>query len=191
MDSAKNDLIEALTLACQINTDTLASYSQLATASELTDEAAAQLAAIYTAAETDPLLNFLINELDYILNRRLGLLNEPLASEYKDQQAFLREHLEEMPFDFEYRKQMQQLLSEEGVYDGPIDGVFGKRSKEAIETFHRRIQQMLAERGFYNKSIDGIFGEHSVTAVKQFQKSKALKDDGVPGRKTYQELKLG
>lgn len=191
MESAREDLIEALAKACQVNADALADYSKLATSSELTDEAAEQLAAIYTAAENDPCLNFLINELDYILNSRLGLLTEAAASEYKDQQAFLLEHLEEMPFDFVHRKEMQQLLLEVGFYDGPIDGVFGKRSKEAVEAFHREVQQMLAERGFYQRPVDGVFGEYSVAAIKQFQKSKALKDDGVPGRKTYKELQLG
>jgi peptidoglycan hydrolase-like protein with peptidoglycan-binding domain len=117
------------------------------------------------------------------VNQRLGLLTISAVENYKDQQAWLREHLEQMPLDREYRKEMQQLLSEEGFYKGPIDGILGKRSTKAIDLYFRKVQELLHERGLYEKDVDGVLGEHSIEAVKQFQRATALKEDGVPVKK--------
>lgn len=188
MECAIDSLSDEIGKISQADTDTLTDYYRLIQQTELTDEDAELLAAIYTKAEASPLLNFIINELDYVVNQRLGLLDDSDIEGYKDQQAWLREHLEQMPLDREYRKEMQQLLSEEGFYKGPIDGILGKRSTKAIDSYFRRVQELLHQRGLYEKNVDGVIGEYSIEAVKQFQRAKALKEDGVPGRETFTAL---
>ena len=188
MQPTVDGLNDAVSQACQADANLLAEYYKLTLKEELTDAEAARLERIYTKAEASPLLNFLINELDYIVNQRLGLLTISAVENYKDQQAWLREHLEQMPLDREYRKEMQQLLSEEGFYKGPIDGILGKRSTKAIDLYFRKVQELLHERGLYEKDVDGVLGEHSIEAVKQFQRATALKEDGVPGKETFTAL---
>ena len=188
MECAIDSLNDEISKASKADADILAEYYKLTLKNELTDADTEKLAAIYTKAEASPLLNFLINELDYIVNQRLGLLNVSSVETYKDQQAWLREHLEQMPLDRKFRKEMQQLLSEEGFYKGPIDGILGKRSTKAIDRYFRKVQQLLHERGLYEKDVDGMLGEYSVEAVKQFQRANALKEDGVPGRETFTAL---
>jgi hypothetical protein len=163
-------------------------YYRLATYHELSDEDTDRLVAIYEQAEADPLLSFLINELDSILNQRLGLLDPKHQSSYEDQLAWLREHLQEIPYESESRKKMQTLLQELKYYSGPIDGVWGKRSEKAIHKLHQQAQLRLREEGFYHNKIDGNFAEKSITAVKRFQEARNLKADGVLGLETLEFL---
>jgi len=188
MECTIGSLDDEISKASQANTEILAEYYKLTLKNELTDTDVEQLATIYTKAETSPLLNFLIDELDYIVNQRLGLLSVSAVETYKDQQAWLREHLEQMPLDRKYRKEMQQLLSKEGFYKGPIDGILGKRSTKAIDHYFRKVQELLHERGLYEQDVDGVLGEYSIAAVKQFQRANALTEDGVPGKETFTAL---
>lgn len=156
MDCSIDNLVEQLIQASQRYAATLAEYQRLALQSELTEAEADRMAAIYTEAEAFPLLNFLINELDYRLGQHLGLLSDDKLKEYQDQQAWLREHLQGMPFDHEYRRKVQQLLREQKFYDGAIDGVLGERSVAAVEQFQRA--QQLKE--------DGVPGQHTFAALQ-------------------------
>jgi murein L,D-transpeptidase YcbB/YkuD len=140
MNCPIEDLVDRLTQASQKYESKLSEYLRLASRSELTDEEADQLAAIYIEAEQEPLLIFFINELDYLLGQKLGLLDADLIVDYKNQQSWLREHLQEMPLDQEYRKEVQRLLQEQNFYDGPIDGVLGKRSVKAVKQFQQQHQ---------------------------------------------------
>lgn len=185
--NSSRDLINVLLEGCQIYVNQLTEYAELALRPELTEQDAERLDKIYAEAEKDCLLNFFINELDDILNTWLGLLNHDVINCYADQQAWLREHLEQIFFDYKRRKEMQRLLRQLGIYDGPIDGVLGKRSAEALEKCCE-LQTMLQEQGFYDRKVDGYPGEHTVKAVKQFQKTHELKDDGIPGNKTFSAL---
>jgi Putative peptidoglycan binding domain len=188
MECTMGGLDDAIGTISKRDTDILAEYYKLTLKGELTDEDAAQLEAIYTKAEASPRLNFLINEIDYIVNQKLGLLDVSSVETYKDQQAWLREHLEQMPLDYKYREEMQKLLSEEGFYKGPIDGILGKRSTEAIDNYNRKVQELLHEYGLFEKDADGVLDEYSIEAVKRFQRGNALKEDGVPGRETFTAL---
>lgn len=173
-----------LVKSCHTYEPILAEYSRLATCNELSDEDADHLVAIYEQAKSDLLLSFLINELDSILNQRLGLLDQKHQKDYADQLAWLREHLQEIIYEVEARKKMQALLQELKFYSGPLDGVWGKRSEKAIYKLHKQAQRRLREEGFYHDKIDGDFAEKSITAVKRFQESRKLKADGVLGLET-------
>lgn len=188
MECTMGGLDDAIGIASEAYIDILAEYYKLTLKGELTDEEADRLEAIYTNAEASPQLNFLINEIDYIVNERLGLLNVSSVETYKDQQAWLREHLEQMPLDYKHREEMQKLLSEEGFYKGPIDGILGKRSMKAIDKYYKKVQQLLHEYGLFEKDADGVLDEYSIEAVKRFQRGNALKEDGVPGRETFTAL---
>jgi murein L,D-transpeptidase YcbB/YkuD len=156
MDCQSEDLVERLTQASQKYASQLAAYCVLALRIELTDEEADQMAAIYAEAEQDPLLNFFINELDYLLGQESGLLNAALIEDYKNQQSWLREHLQEMPLDQEYRLAVQRLLQAQKFYDGPIDGVLGKRSVAAVKQFQQ--SQQLKD--------DGVPGQETFAALQ-------------------------
>ncbi len=160
-------------------------YSQIAVKREPSEAEADRLAALYTEAETDLVLNFFITKLDRQLAEHLDLLDAGTINKHGNQQALLREHLVQTVFDQEYRSDIQRLLQEQRFYDGPIDGILGQRSCAALREFRKSLQEQLKERGLYQGAIDGELGERSVAAVIQFQKSRHLKGDGVPGPKTF------
>lgn len=184
----QHELIPALLQASEDYADLLTDYKEIALCNELSEEAEGRLEQIYAEAEEQPMLNFLLTELDHILNRQLGLLDSVAIEGYKDQQAWLRERLEQAPFEYAHRQQVQKMLAEEGFYEGPIDGVFGNRSTQAMERLNTQVQELLHERGLYTAQIDGVFGRHSIKAVRAFQKSKALEDSGTPNRETFLAL---
>jgi murein L,D-transpeptidase YcbB/YkuD len=156
MDGRIEDLVARLTQASQRYTSKLSEYCELASRSELTDEEADQMAAIYSEAEQEPWLNFFINELDYLLGQQIGWLSPEVIEDYKNQQSWLREHLQEMPIDQEYRMEVQRLLQEHNFYDGPIDGVLGERSVAAVKQFQQ--SQHLKD--------DGVPGKQTFAALQ-------------------------
>lgn len=188
MEYPSSDTSACLTAASQQYKEKLTEYYRLSLCRELSDEEAERLAWIYEEAESDSYLSFLIEEIDYFINRRLDLLGASMNREYENQKAWLREHLQEVPVDEDSRKDMQRLLRGFKYYKGPIDGVIGVRSMEAIQKFHEDAQRTLSEKGFYHQEIDGIFGMGLVAAVKQFQKTLKLKEDGVLGKETSEKL---
>lgn len=155
-DLIDRDLVDLLMQASQHYDLILTNYFKLAMTQQLSDEDADQLEAIYITAEHDQLLNFFINEFDYILGKRLGVLSAESIEDYKNQQAWLREHLEENPFDQAYRIEIQELLQKQGFYDGPIDGVLGDRSVEAVQNFQK--SQQLKD--------DGVPGKRTLSALR-------------------------
>jgi murein L,D-transpeptidase YcbB/YkuD len=184
----QTDLGAALETTKQKYAEMLTDYHKLALDKELADEDADQLDQIYAEAEQHPMLNFFLTEIDHRLNRKLGLLSNDALECHKNQQAWLRDQLEQAPFDHDHRQEVQRMLAELGFYQGPIDGVLGDRSAQAIKQMNTRIQELLSKRGFYNKSIDGLFGKFSIEAMKNFQKSKSLQNHGVPNRETLLAL---
>jgi murein L,D-transpeptidase YcbB/YkuD len=164
---------------------TLHEYSQLALKQEPTEEESDRLAAFYTKAVDDPVLNFFMSQIDQSLAEHLTLLDTETINRHGNQQAWLREHLEQTLFDREYRFKIQKLLQEQGFYKGAIDGVLGQRFCAALTEFRKSLQTRLKKQGLYEGAIDGELGQRSVKAVIQFQKSRHLKSDGVCDSKTF------
>lgn len=66
-------------------------YIRLSINSTLSDEQVERLDCILVIAEREPWLNFLIQEIDYEVGKRLGLLSNDQIETYLDQQAKLSE----------------------------------------------------------------------------------------------------
>ncbi|MBD3886265.1 peptidoglycan-binding protein [Phormidium tenue FACHB-886] len=119
----------------------LKTYYALSIKPELTEIEADCLEEILEKAETDNGLNFLLNEIDYLIGQKLGLQDEDHVNSYRDQKAYLREHLVILqPEELDYQRELQKWLKERGHYRGPVDGVAGKDFCEAVKAFQRSSQ---------------------------------------------------
>ena len=182
------DFANVLLQACQFYADVLTRYCELWLRDELGDEEADEMASIYTKAESNPLLDFLITSFDEILSERVGLFDEEFIQSYKNQQAWLREHLEQVSLEQDSLIATQTFLKKAGFYKGAVDGVWGSCSRTAITKYRTTVQQLLRKKGLYKGNIDGELGQQSVNAVQTFQSKHNLSKDGVPGEKTFAAL---
>jgi Putative peptidoglycan binding domain len=188
MECSKEFVEEIFKLAFLVHADDLILYGQLWLKSELNESESDQMAALYTKSETDSLLDFVITLYDHILSERVGLTSTESVKSYEDQQAWLREHLGQVLLEQSQSNSTQEFLKEVGFYQGPLDGVWGQRSRAAALKYRKKVQRLLQQRGLYGGEIDGELGNQSVIAVQEFQKSHNLKKDGVPSPKTFSEL---
>jgi murein L,D-transpeptidase YcbB/YkuD len=118
---------------------TLRNYHELSLKPELSDDDVNQLDQILEKGELDPMLSFLLGQLDYLIAKQLGLCDERHTATYRDQKAWLREHLELLqPEDIEYHRELQELLQRKGYYKGPVDGVAGKDFRNAVKAFQEK-----------------------------------------------------
>lgn len=76
-----------------------------------------------------------------------------------------------------------------------IDGEFGEKTKAAVHNLNvaskgkiQYIVQMALILKQDSLKLDGIFGKDTLAAVKAFQTSHNLKDDGVVGKNTMEQL---
>ena len=97
-----------------------------------------------------------------------------------------------------------------GYYMGAIDGIEGKRLKNAYLNFQkdnglvadsiygpatdlklmeviRNLQNLLNKYG-YGLAVDGLVGNSTTNAIKDFQSKNGLSVDGIAGQKTYEKL---
>lgn len=135
----------------------------------LTEGEADQLCAIYEQAEKDSMLNFLLIFVEHILNFQLGLFSDDAIKEYKNQLAWLSEHLDQIPLKHENCKDFQQMLRDQGFYEGPIDGVLGDRSAKAIKQLNIEIQNLFSKRGLCTQDADGMIGEQLFKLLQALQ----------------------
>jgi|GEM_PF-5415978 len=189
MECPQESLEEIFKLIFLIHADILLQYTQLWLKSELDEAEIEKLDALYTKAETEPLLHFIITIYDRILGERVGLINTESIEIYKDQQAWLREHLEQVLLEQDDLIAAQTFLQEVGFYKGPLDGVWGTRARTAATQYRMEVQHLLQQKGLYCGDIDGEMGNQSVIAVQEFQKSHNLKHDGVPRQLTFSALR--
>ena len=77
-------------------------------------------------------------------------------------------------------KQKQCLLAFLGYYDGPVDGIWGDKSRQATEDFQRA----------YWLTVDGVFGDGTAKRIREViasgeqpvqQAQSAQETDGAPG----------
>jgi len=151
-----NNLKTMLEQAFDKNHSLMEAYYRLSTQPELSDQDADFLDEILQQADFDASLNFFIGEIDYMIGLMTGLRDEAHIESYRDQKAWLREHLETLePGQIEYHRELQKLLRKVGFYQGPVDGVAGKEFHQAVMKF----QQSLA------LEEDGIVGPKTLTKL--------------------------
>lgn len=123
---------KAIVQACETYKDILHEYYKLSVSVSLSDQQAERMEEILQKAEEEEILNFLLTEVDYILNEKFGLFSNENIEQYKNQQAYLREYLEQAPKVLDTCRELQKELRARGFYCGPIDGIFGEVSQMAL-----------------------------------------------------------
>lgn len=153
---AENRLKTMLEQAYKKNDSLLEAYCRLSTQPELSDQDADFLDEILQQAEFDASLNFILSEIDYKIALRSGLRDEAHIESYRDQKAWLREHLETLdPGQIEYHRELQKLLGQRGFYKGPVDGVASKEFHQAVVEFQH----------LFELQEDGIVGPKTLTKL--------------------------
>ncbi len=135
--------IEVLVRQSLKYTEIIHEYCSLASQRSLTELQCDRLDKILQQAQSDPWLDFLIDEADHILAHELGLIKEQFIQHQQNElkkaidrlwcELFLQEIQNQNRF-----KELQKYLQEEGLYDGAIDGYIGPRTQTAIELFKQR-----------------------------------------------------
>jgi hypothetical protein len=134
----------------------LVDYFDLAARPSLSDEDADHFDEILAQAESDDILSFLLGEIDYVLGKQLNLFDEAHTHKYADQQAWLREYLPQCnPESLESYRELQKLLQDRGFYSGPVDGVMGEFTREAVKEFQK--EEAL--------TVDGVIGPQTVSKL--------------------------
>lgn len=82
-------------------------------------------------------------------------------------------------------KYLQKTLKKFGLYNGAIDGKYGRGTKKAV----MQIQEKLKEYSLYYGVIDGDYGPLTKKAVMRFQRiHPPLASDGIIGPKTIKKI---
>lgn len=170
----------------------LEEYYKLECRRTLTKTEEIRVQKILKEAQSDPVLDFLIDEVDHILGHELGLIDEKFIQQ---QQKKLRsridakwlDHLlsshtgETDPLSLQEAEpnplslqEAQNRLKQEGLYDGQIDGVFGPITKQAFRALRRRIRERLEKQGLPTDSIDGILKEDRSVIETAHQAGKKI-----------------
>lgn len=97
-------------------------------------------------------------------------------------------------------KSLQNALNKSYNYNLVEDGIWGPKTKEAVEKYPLSIkninkkldhtewlQKALKELG-YNIAVDGYFGKDTQSVLKEYQKNKNITVDGIAGIKTHESI---
>ncbi|MGQ4647026.1 peptidoglycan-binding domain-containing protein [Lyngbya aestuarii] len=122
-------------------------YCTLASLSTLTESEADRIEEILLKAQSEPWLDFLIDEADHILAHKLGLMDKQAikSQQNKLSQLIDRNCLEQQLMEIQNRsqkiqnrsKEIQEYLKVKGVYHGAIDGKMGSLTRTAIESLKK------------------------------------------------------
>lgn len=130
--------------------DLFLEYCLLALRPTLSQAEQERTSEIFEMAEKDPVLNFWIEEADYLVADHWGLVNEAFIKRQQDQ---FRREIRQSWIDSFWRelqhstKALQVYLQRRGCYAGSIDGVFGPYTQEAIRQFEIRYPERLPKSG--------------------------------------------
>lgn len=120
-------------------------YCQLSVLDVLTDDQTLKIDSILKDAETDPLLSFLLDEADHVIGHLTDLVD---VKEIQSEQAELKQLIDETWKNWlldkvqngdlsllspHVLKQAQTQLKEHGLYTADVDGVYGEKTKEAVQ----------------------------------------------------------
>lgn len=69
------------------------------------------------------------------------------------------------------------------------DGIWGAKTDACSRKNARGVQSQLRKAGYTSVTVDGVIGAQTIGAILAYQKAhKALKNDGIMGRATYNSL---
>ena len=71
-------------------------------------------------------------------------------------------------------------------YEKPAKKIY---SESSAELSPKQIQRALKKAGFYKGEVDGKIGPRTRAAIIKFQQARGLRDDGVVGKRTNEELR--
>ncbi|MBD2078446.1 peptidoglycan-binding domain-containing protein [Leptolyngbya sp. FACHB-17] len=165
----------------------LQEYYKLECQRTLSDPEIDRVQEILEQAQKDPLLDFLIDEIDHILGHEFGLIDEQFIQQQQQKlesviDSAWMEHLLSSytcESDLPSLQEAQTRLKQEGLYNGQIDGVFGPITKQAFRALRRRIQERLEKQGLPTDSIDGILKEDQSVIERVYREGKKLDLQGV------------
>lgn len=121
-------------------------YWVLASQPTLTQQQAERIEQILQKAESDPWLDFLIDEADHILAHELGLIREQVINHQLQElkqsidQYWCEQVLQEIQKQHR-SKEIQKHLQAQGLYDGLIDGYIGPRTRTALELYQQELHK--------------------------------------------------
>jgi len=162
------DLLDKLTQIHQIQISEfhikeVLEYCRLASRPTLSEVEADRMAEILESAQSDSLLDFLINEADHLLAHNLDLIDEYLI---KNEQAKLGVKL-------------RKFLISPNNNDSDTSLVWNQDLNYGIQNLSKRLQQELKQEGFDPGPIDGFYGPRTQEALKSFYHAKRLDSKGV------------
>lgn len=138
-------------------------YCLLAIRPTLSEKEADRMTKILESAQSDKILDFLINEADHFLAHHLDLINESFI---KNEQTKLEVKLREYLISPSNEESDTSLVWDRDLTDG-------------IHNLSKRLQQELKQRGFDPGPIDGVYGPRTQQALKNFYRAKKLDSKGV------------
>lgn len=155
----------------------LREYYKLECQQTLSEEEADRIEEILDQAQQDPLLDFLIDEVDHVLGHEFRLIDEKFIQE---QQNKLKPKIEFAWMENQLRshspslEEAQTCLKKEGLYSGQIDGVFGPITKQAFRALRRRVLELLEKQGLSTDSIEGILEVDQSVIKSVHQEGKTI-----------------
>ena len=152
--------------------DTVREYCRLSVQRHLSDVEVDRLAEILELAESDPLLNFWIHEVDHFLAHELNLTDPQSVHRLEDQLARLREQLVNHFSDHNITDLLEEI-------------------EQRLPRVSRELQQHLVNRGFDPGPVDGVWGPRTQAALVSFQRKRCLGTIGVLDESTRDALGLG
>lgn len=151
--------------------DIVREYCRLASQRSLSETAANRLTEILRIAESNGWIDFWLNEADHFLAHDLNLTSKESIHQFENQQAKLRENLED---------ELSQNSTTELIDD----------LMQHLKLSLRELQQHLKNRGFDPGTIDGILGPKTHSALLAFQEAHHLSPSGLPDADTREALGL-
>lgn len=123
----------------------ISEYWKLASQPMLTQQQAERIEEILQSAQSDPWLDFLIDEADHILAHELGLIKEQVIQHQVQElkKAVDRFWCEQVLQEIQRQnrsKEIQKFLRSKGLYDGAIDGYIGPRTRIALELYKQEFK---------------------------------------------------
>lgn len=155
-------------------------YYRLICQQTLREEDSDRIQEILDNAQDNPMLDFLIDEVDHILGHEFKLIDEKSIREQQDKLKPLVDSVWlENQVHAHALKEAQMRLKEEGLYDGQIDGVLGSVTKKALQAFRLMIYDQLRKDGISVPWLDELLKKDQNVAEILYQSGKQIDSQSI------------